>query len=291
MAILEVGLGGRLDAVNIVDADVSIVTSVDLDHQQYLGDTVEQIGIEKAHIYRPGKPAIFADTAIPQSVLDHAATIGARLHVLGRDYRLARLENQWQFIGTIMDVPVARHSLPLPALRGSYQLKNASAAIAALSALSAQLPVSQNHIKRGLLEVAWPGRMQVLPGQPTVVLDVAHNPHAARALDDALGSMAYFQNTFAVFGMRKDKDIRAVVSILKHRIDHWFIAGLGGERGTSSAELGALLTAEGIGNFSSYMSIAAAYAAAREKADQNDRILAFGSFLTVSALIEITEQR
>ena len=287
VSILEVGLGGRLDAVNIVDADVSIVVSVDLDHQSYLGNTREKIGFEKAHIYRAGRPAIFADADPPQALLDHANQIEADLRLLNRDFRYQVMGGQWQFFGR----DCARHSLPFPALRGGYQLKNASAALAALEALQHRLPVSQGQVKRGLLEIEWPGRMQVLPGRPVVVLDVAHNPHAARALDDALGSMEFYQNTYAVFGMLKDKDIDSVVEILKGRFDFWCIAGLesaAGARGANAELLAEKLEAHGqAGKFSRHVSIAQAYAAAREKAGENDRILVFGSFYTVAEILRL----
>ena len=288
VAILEVGLGGRLDAVNIVDADVSIVVSVDLDHQSYLGDTIEKIGMEKAHIYRAGRPAIFADVNPPSTLLAYAAQIGADLRLLNRDFRYSRMDGQWQFFGR----DAARHSLPFPALRGGYQLKNASAALAALETLHDKLPVSQAHIKRGLLEVAWPGRLQVLPGRPTVVLDVAHNPHAARALHDALGTMGFFENTIAVFGMLSDKDIDQVIGIMKDRIDFWCVAGLeksAGARGATSETLAQKLLAHGAaGKFSQHVNIGGAFAAARARAGQNDRILVFGSFYTVADVLGAT---
>ena len=288
-AILEVGLGGRLDAVNVIDADVSIVVSVDLDHQSYLGDTREKIGVEKAHIYRQNRPAIFADRDPPQSLIDHAQVIGADFQLLDRDYRYLVMDGQWQFYGR----NGTRHSLPFPALRGAYQLKNASAALAALEALQDRLPVSQGQVKRGLLEVEWPGRLQVLPGRPVVVLDVAHNPHAARALNDALGSMGFHPNTFAVFGMLNDKDIDAVIDIIKGRIDFWFIAGLeatAGPRGATVDALAAKLDAHGLaGRYSRHARIASAYAAAREKAGENDRILVFGSFHTVAEILQLAE--
>ncbi|MEP7156066.1 MAG: bifunctional tetrahydrofolate synthase/dihydrofolate synthase [Betaproteobacteria bacterium] len=289
VAILEVGLGGRLDAINIVDADVSIVVSVDLDHQSYLGDTREKIAVEKAHIYRPGRAAIFADVDPPQSLLNYANEIGADLRMLNRDYRYERMDGQWQFYGRSS----ARHSLPFPALRGPYQLKNASAALAALEALQERLPVSQGQVKRGLLEVEWPGRMHVLPGRPVVVLDVAHNPHAARALNDAMGTMGFHQNTIAVFGMLKDKDIDSVIDILMARIDFWCIAGLestAGERGAGVEMLAAKLEAHGqAGRYSRHASITRAYEAAREKAGENDRILVFGSFYTVAEILQLTQ--
>jgi dihydrofolate synthase/folylpolyglutamate synthase len=289
VAILEVGLGGRLDAVNIIDADVSIVVSVDLDHQSYLGNTREEIGFEKAHIYRAERPAIFADSNPPQSLLEHAKYIGADLRLLNRDFRYQVMDGQWQFFGKTS----ARHSLPFPALRGVYQLKNASAALVALEALQDRLPVSQGQVKRGLLEVEWPGRMQVLPGRPVVVLDVAHNPHAARALNDALGSMGFHANTYAVFGMLKDKDIDSVIEILMGRIDFWCIAGLdlaAGARGASLETLASKLEAHGLGDrFSRHVSVTKAYAAAREKAGENDRILVFGSFYTVAEILQLIQ--
>ena len=288
VAILEVGLGGRLDAINIIDADVSMVVSIDLDHQQYLGDTREKIGLEKAHIYRPDCVAIFADNNPPVSLVEYAESINAKLTMLGRDYQYQRMDSQWQFTGKIAGREVARHSLPIPALRGVYQLKNASGVIAALAALQDKLPVSIGHIKRGLLEVEWPGRMQVLPGRPSVVLDVAHNPHAARALEDALGTMGFYENTYAVFGMLKDKDIDAVIQTIKGRIDFWFIAGLASERGASASLLAEKLDAQGLqGKYSSYTRIAEAYAAARERAGENDRILVFGSFYTVADVMTV----
>ncbi len=290
VAILEVGLGGRLDAVNMVDADVSILTSVDLDHQQFLGDTREKIAFEKAHIYRAGKPAIFADLEPPLAVLNHATQIGAHLLLLGRDYQYQRMDNQWQFSGNIEGRECTRHALPVPALRGSYQLKNAAAAIAALAALQDKLPVSLGHIKRGLLEVEWPGRLQVLPGRPVVVLDVAHNPHAARALADALGTMGFHETTHAVFGMLRDKDIDAVIDLIHGRIDHWHIASLPGERGASAELLASKLRAHGVGDHvSTYTTIRSAFDGAREQAGQNDRILVFGSFLTVAEVLQIVK--
>jgi dihydrofolate synthase/folylpolyglutamate synthase len=290
IGILEVGLGGRLDAVNLVDGDVSIVASVDLDHQSYLGNTREEIGFEKAHIYRANKPAIFGDRDPPQRLIDYAKSIGARWFALDGEYRFRTLEGQWDFVAN----ETARRALPFPALRGAYQLKNASAALMAVECLQSKLPLSIGHIKRGLLEVDWPGRMQVLPGRPTVVLDVAHNPHAARALDHALGGMAFAENTYAVFGMLRDKDIDEVVGILKHRVDHWFIAGLEAAtpRGATVSELATLMTAQGLqGHFSSHLDIAAAYAAARERAGPNDRIVAFGSFFTVAEILRLAHQR
>ncbi len=281
--VLEVGLGGRLDAVNLVDADVSIVTSVDIDHIDYLGPTRELIGLEKAHIYRPGRAAICSDPRPPQSLLDHAERIGADLWRIGRDFNYQGDRQQWAYGGR----RVRRSGLPYPALRGANQLLNASGALAALEALVERLPVSQQAVRHGLLTVELPARFQILPGRPATILDVAHNPHAAAVLAENLDSMGYFPVTHAVFGMLGDKDIAGVVGKLGNRIDHWHVGPTPGPRGTSAAQIGSQLRAAGVGTASGqsiteHSTLADAYAAARDSASADDRILAFGSFLTVA---------
>ena len=281
--ILEVGLGGRLDAVNIFDADCSIVTSVDMDHMDYLGDTREKIGAEKAGIFRAGRPAIVADPAPPASVIAHATAIGADLLLIGRDFGYQGDRQQWQFWGR----GGKRPSLAYPALRGANQLLNASAALAALDILRDSLPVGMNQVRLGLASVELPGRFQVLPGRPSVILDVAHNPHAAAVLAENLSNMGFFPDTHAVFGMLGDKDIRGVCRALRGRIDHWHVAGLPGPRGTSAAQLQqAIVDSDAGGTISLYDTPRAAYAAARRQANDNDRIVAFGSFLTVADVMQ-----
>lgn len=278
-AILEVGLGGRLDAVNIVDPDCAIVLSVDLDHQAFLGIDRESIGFEKAGIFRPKRPAIFSDTDPPQSLVKHAESIGADLQLLGRDFRYETHERQWDFIGRRS----AKRALPIPALRGRWQLKNASAALAALDELAHRLPVSLGEIKRGLTLVRLPGRLQSLPGRPAMVLDVAHNPHAARSLAEGLGDMGFFENTFAVFGMLADKDIAGVVEAVRPRIDRWFVAAPEGDRAASAAQLAQAIARKAPGAPArSFATITAALQAAKDEAGPNDRIVVFGSFHTVA---------
>ncbi|WP_459618420.1 bifunctional tetrahydrofolate synthase/dihydrofolate synthase [Bordetella sp. 2513F-2] len=288
--VLEVGLGGRLDAVNIVDADCAIVTSVDLDHMDYLGDTREQIGYEKAHIFRPGTPAICSDPVPPQSLLDHAQSIGADLWLFGRDFNYSGDRQQWAYGGRSQRRP----ALAYPALRGANQLLNASAALAALESVRNRLPVPQQAVRVGLLQASLPGRFQILPGQPLVILDVAHNPHAAAVLAQNLDNMGFHPYTYAVFGMLSDKDVAAVVGKLAGRIDHWFCAGLPGPRGRSPHEMaqavqGALPAAPAGGEAPGVQACAdpaAAFAAARERAGEGDRIVVFGSFLTVAAVLQ-----
>jgi dihydrofolate synthase/folylpolyglutamate synthase len=218
LAVLEVGLGGRLDAVNAFDCDVAVIASVDLDHMEYLGDTREKIAFEKAGIFRRGKPAVVAEPDCPHSMTDHAAQIGAHLLLIDRDFDCAGDANQWRYRGP----GGTRGGLPFPALRGEHQLRNAAAALTALDTLRERLPLSMLDIRRGLLETDVAGRFQVLPGRPTVILDVAHNPHAARSLAENLKRMGLFRETVAVFGMLKDKDIAGVVDAVKGEIsfDH-----------------------------------------------------------------------
>ncbi|OXC91495.1 bifunctional tetrahydrofolate synthase/dihydrofolate synthase [Achromobacter sp. KAs 3-5] len=231
--VLEVGLGGRLDAVNIVDADCAIVTSVDLDHTDWLGDTREKIGFEKAHIYRSGRPAICSDPVPPQSLLDYVQEIGADLWLFGRDYNYSGDRQQWAYGGREQ----RRSAMAYPALRGANQLLNASAALAALESVRDRLPVQQQAVRLGLLQASLPGRFQILPGQPTVILDVAHNPHAAAVLAQNLDNMGFHPYTHAVFGMLNDKDLAGVVAKLGSRVDYWYCAGLPGPRGTPGQAL------------------------------------------------------
>ncbi|APV51609.1 bifunctional tetrahydrofolate synthase/dihydrofolate synthase [Betaproteobacteria bacterium GR16-43] len=283
-AILEVGLGGRLDAVNIVDADVSVVTSIDLDHQAYLGDTREAIGFEKAGIFRAGRPAIFGDRNPPDTLVAHANAIGAKLQVLGKDFGFEARERQWDFLGRLG----AKRALPVPALRGHWQLKNASSALAALDEVAADLPISLGEVKRGLTLVQLPGRLQVLPGRPTIVLDVAHNPHAARSLADGLLDMGYYEKTIAVFAMLGDKDIGGVVDALKGRIDQWFVTTVVNDRAAPASQLAEVLAKRGhAGTTRTFATVASALDAARREAGPNDRILVFGTFPAVAEALRI----
>jgi dihydrofolate synthase / folylpolyglutamate synthase len=282
-AVLEVGLGGRLDAVNAFDPDCALVTSVALDHLDYLGSTVEAIGYEKAGIFRAGKPAVFSDQRPPMSLTDHAARIGADLLLLDRDFGFVRQDTQWQFWGR----HGKHYGLPYPALRGVYQLRNACAALVALGELREVLPVALQDIKRGFTEVDLPGRFQVLPGQPAVVLDVAHNPHAVGMLAANLAAMPARGKTYAVFGMLKDKDIRGAIEAIAQPIDHWFIAPIAASRGATTALLMRTFAELGLEpRTAAFDSLRAAYAAACRGATQDDRIVAFGSFYTVAEILQ-----
>ncbi|WGG51875.1 bifunctional tetrahydrofolate synthase/dihydrofolate synthase [Rugamonas sp. DEMB1] len=285
VVILEVGLGGRLDAVNVIDADVAIVTSVDIDHTDYLGDTREAIGFEKAGIFRAGKTAICSDPVPPQSLIAHAEAIGADLWLMGRDFNYSGDKQQWNYGGRSQ----RRNSLAYPSLRGANQILNAAAVLAALEALKLQLPVGAQEVRTGLVTVELPGRFQVLPGRPTVILDVAHNPHAASALNQNLGNMGYHAYTYAVFGSMHDKDIDGVIAAMGEHVDHWCLATLPSPRAASATELAGRVQAVQPERDERTINIfddpAQAYANALSRAGENDRIVVFGSFLTVAGVM------
>ncbi len=288
--ILEVGLGGRLDAVNLFDADCSIVTSVAMDHMDFLGDTREAIGFEKAGIFRAGRAAVCGDPQPPASLVEHALTIGAELWISGRDFGFGGDRQQWGY-WRYAEPPaqgplVKRGGLAYPALRGTNQLLNASAVITALECLRTRLPVSMQHLRQGLMLVEVPGRFQVLPGRPAVVLDVAHNPQAAGVLAENLGSMGFYPETWAVLGMLADKDVEGVCALMAGRVDHWLLADLPGPRGLAAESLvGRLRAAGGKGDMHCFSSPAEAFAAAQKAAQEGDRIVVFGSFLTVADVL------
>jgi dihydrofolate synthase/folylpolyglutamate synthase len=288
-AILEVGLGGRLDAVNAWEPDISIVTTVALDHMEWLGPDRESIGFEKAGIFRAGRPAFCADPDPPQRLRAHAEAIGADLRLFGRDFGFARdLENrlQWRW-WCRSGSRVVRRSLAFPGLRGPTQLFNATVALAALEALGERLPVTMQAIRPGLIETELPGRFQVVPGRPAIVLDVGHNPQAIRVLADNLAGMGFFDRTHAVVGMLADKDIAGALAPLQGKVDFWHAASLGGPRGTTAEALAGFIRGNGLGGeVLCHPSPQAALQAARERVTESDRILVFGSFYTVAGALE-----
>ena len=285
VAILEVGLGGRLDAVNVVDADCAIVTSIDLDHMEFLGPDREAIGFEKAGIMRAGRPAIVSDPMPPDSVVRHAQDIGADLWRSGVDFNFTGDQQQWSWAGR-----GKRYSgMAYPALRGANQLVNAAGVLAAFSALRDRLPITAQAVRNGLAMVELPGRFQIVPGQPTLVLDVAHNPHAVAALAANLDAMGFFPATHAVFGAMADKDIADILQRMAPLVEHWYFCDLPGARAAKAADLLALW--QGINTrkdvaASTYPAPAQAMAAAVAQAAPTDRILVFGSFLTVGGVLE-----
>lgn len=284
VAILEVGLGGRLDAVNVVDTDCAVITCIDIDHIEYLGPDRETIGREKAGIMRPGKPAIVADPMPPQSVIDHAAAIGAELWVQGQQFSFSGDKQQWQFEcqGRRMG------GLAYPALRGANQLINASGVLAALQALRPELPVTAQAIRAGLATVELAGRFQVLAGQPTRVFDVAHNPHATATLVASLDAQGFFPNTRVVFGAMADKDLLPMIQRMAPLVDHWMLTDLPGGRAAKASDLERMVRSLPLRSHvqvSLHTSPEQAWQKALEISDPADRIVVFGSFVTVGAVL------
>jgi dihydrofolate synthase/folylpolyglutamate synthase len=287
LVVLEVGLGGRLDAVNVIDADCSVVTSIDIDHVDYLGPDRESIGFEKAGIARAGKPLIVSDPMPPQSLLDYAALIGADVWRLGKDFHFAGDRQQWSWAGRAKRYS----SLAYPALRGANQLLNASGALAAFEALREQVPINAQAVRSGLALVELPGRFQTVPGQPSLVLDVAHNPHAVAALAQNLDQMGFFPRTHAVFGAMHDKDSAGMLKHMAPFVDYWYFCDLPTPRAATAEQLQGLLESlhlKGPGpvTSSTFESPVAALTAALGAADPADRIAVFGSFFTVGGVLK-----
>ncbi|MCB1802687.1 MAG: bifunctional tetrahydrofolate synthase/dihydrofolate synthase [Gammaproteobacteria bacterium] len=279
--VLEVGLGGRLDAVNIVDADVALITGIALDHQAWLGNDREAIGHEKAGVMRRARPAIFSGRDIPNSVREHAAAVGANLLVAGEDYRVQRHGEQWDLVAPGQ----VRRALPLPGLRGAVQVENAAGALLAIDRLADRLPVDQSAVRQGLLSARVRGRFEVRPGSPTWILDVAHNAQAAQTLSDTLGGMFTQGDRLAVCGMLEDKDAAAVAAALADRFDRWYLVDLSDQpRGLDSAVLAERIVPV-IGKERIVATGSPEDVLARVEADckDGDSVVVFGSFLTVAA--------
>ncbi|MGH8829723.1 MAG: bifunctional tetrahydrofolate synthase/dihydrofolate synthase [Polaromonas sp.] len=285
VVILEVGLGGRLDAVNILDTDCAVITSIDLDHMEFLGPDRESIGREKAGIMRAGRPVVVSDPVPPQSILDHAAKVGADLWRLGHDFNFSGDKQQWGWAGR-----GRRYAgLAYPALRGANQLLNASGVLAALTALRGRLPVTAQAVRNGLSMVELPGRFQIIPGQPTLVLDVAHNPHAVAALAENLDAMGFYPCTHAVFGAMADKDLAPMLARVGPLIDKWYFTDLPTARAASGEDLRAkwqAVNSRSDVTASAYKDPEEALQAAIKAADPADRIVVFGSFYTVGGILK-----
>jgi len=279
------------DAVNAFDADCAVITSIAIDHTEYLGATREAIGFEKAGIMRAGRPVVVSDPLPPQSVIDHATAVGADLWLSGRDFRFAGDRQQWNWAGR-----ERRYSgVAYPALRGANQLLNAAGVLAAFEALRDSLPISAQAVRGGLAHVELAGRFQIVPGEPTLVLDVAHNPHAVAALAHNLDQMGFYPRTHAVFGAMGDKDIAAMLCRMTPLVDSWHFTDLPTPRAASARRLhelhaGLVRTGQARGPVDVRAACHArpvlALNAALEAADPADRILVFGSFFTVGGVLE-----
>ncbi len=286
VVILEVGLGGRLDATNVYDPDVSVVTTIDLDHMDFLGSNREAIGREKAGIFRRSVPVVCGDSAPPASLVSYAAELGSPLFQMGREFGYLRQEQQWLFWTQAPGKTASRRSgLAHPGLRGNNQLANAATALQVIDLLHDCLPVAMKDIRQGLIDVELAGRFQALPGRPTIILDVAHNPQAARTLAENLGNTGFHPRTWAVFGMLADKDIDQVIDAVKGRITDWLPVPLESRRAASADFLADRLEAAQTTIAGRFSNPIEALRYAQDHAGEDDRILVFGSFLTVAAVL------
>ncbi|MDP1766421.1 MAG: bifunctional tetrahydrofolate synthase/dihydrofolate synthase [Methylotenera sp.] len=299
VAILEIGLGGRLDAVNAIEPNCAIVTSVDLDHQEFLGNTRESIGFEKAGVYRTLVPAICGDDNPPASLVAHAHEIQADFMCIHQDFDCILdiedldAQDKWRFIsGTQADGETV-YTLPLPALQGRYQLNNAACAIAAVESMQLSLPVGQVSIASAMHQVGLVGRFQTISKSPYVILDVAHNPHAARALSENLkAGKLHDGKTIAVFAMLADKDVKGVVEAVINEIDIWYVASIDHLRGSIATDLAAVVTeVDRHANVKTFEHAGNAFQQACIDASENDKIIAFGSFFTVSSVMQAINDR
>jgi dihydrofolate synthase/folylpolyglutamate synthase len=283
VVILEVGMGGRLDATNAVDTDCALIVSIDLDHREWLGETRDEIGREKAGIVRPGKPVVIGDRAVPRGVLELAAERGAQPYVLGRDFDFRREGSRWRRTGTAGSAP----PLPLPPFGGDEQFANAASCAAVVEVVAGSLPVADAALAAGIENAVLRGRLERhLVDGVDWVFDVGHNPAAAAMLATSLERLPVVGRTWVVFAAMRDKDLAGVVQPLKPAAAGWFVAQASADRGATGAELGTLLESVGAANVVVADDVAAACAAARGAASQGDRVVVYGSFLTVAAAME-----
>ncbi len=285
VAIYEVGLGGRLDAVNILDAEVAIVTSIGIDHVQWLGSTRESIGFEKAGVFRANRPAICGDANPPNSLIEYAEKLGTELLLINKDYSYKKKnDDMWSFSGEnlIWD------GLPMPSLYGEKQIGNAATALMALIQLDDNLAVTRESVDRGLSNTSLPGRFQRIPGPCEIILDVAHNLDSAKVLVDNLRELKPASKTIAVFAVLADKDVCGIIECVGGLFDEWHISQLDSERALDKESLKKQLD-NCCRNcvIYSYSSISEAYNAVKNKLDESMRIVVFGSFLTVAEVLSL----
>jgi len=300
LAVLEVGLGGRLDAVNIFDPLIALVTTIDIDHVELLGNDRESIGFEKAGIFRPQRPAVCSDTHPPQSLIQHAEQLQTRLYCLDRDFNYTKTSDQAWSLQMIKSSPWLTDfvQLPLPGLFGDFQLQNAAGALMVIKLLKQEkidsslskvrnFLIPDSAIHQGLVTAKLLGRFQVLPGRVTRILDVAHNPKGAQVFSKLLNQTAGAGATHAVVGLLKDKDIAGIFKNIQSCITHWHVAPLNVPRAASAECLVEHLTAIGANQIDSYSSITEAYRYLQNHAKDGDRIVVFGSFYTVAEVLSV----
>lgn len=282
IAICEVGLGGLKDTTNLFEPDISAITGIALDHCEQLGKTVEEIGLQKAGIFRPKKPSFFGSNNIPVSVTNYATKINTRLSRFGIDFDFRRHQNCWDFISDNTKL----YSLPFPALRGVEQLNNAALALAILTKLKSNFPLSISQIKQGLLTVRLYGRFQVLPGMPQIVLDTAHNPQAVDIMMQNMLQLPFAKTEIALFAISEDKSWHEIIAACKDTFSKWILAPLGNDRGCPPQKIKQALCSYGINekNIIVYEQMSDAFHQTVKRLNQDDRLICFGSFLVVEAV-------
>lgn len=289
VVVLEVGMGGRLDAVNILDPDLALVTTIGLDHTEWLGSTLHEIAREKAGIMRSGKPVVCASPSASELLFDHARRLHAAIYVSGIDfsYRNNGASWDWWREGRRME------ELPLPCLQGEYQLQNAAGVIMALTLMQSWLAVERGAVEQGLQAAQVRGRFQVIPGTPGIVLDVAHNVEAVQVFVENLRRLPRAGQTKAVFGMMSDKDVKSVVAVVAPLVDEWYLADLGVSRGMPTARLSEIIAAVALDNvkITQYSNAVTAFEGAMADASAGDTVLVFGSFWLVGDILPLVERK
>ena len=285
LAVLEVGMGGRLDAVNAVDASVALVTSIAIDHELWLGADRECIAKEKAGIFRPGRPAICADPEPPRAISECARNVGAELYQLGTDFRMEKDERGWRWVGPEDSIS----GLATPALTGSFQSNNVAGAIMALMSLKPLQQITADQFRSALASVRMRGRFELIEGSPEIILDVAHNMASITGLKNNLNDRPCPGRTLAVCGMLKDKPVRGMSRLLGPVVDEWHVASIHDARGCSAQELAREMEAGAAIPVLTHDSVVSAFKAAQRAANPADRIVVFGSFHTVGDIIRVLE--
>lgn len=277
--LLEVGLGGRLDAVNIVDPDVALITSISIDHVEWLGGTREAIGQEKAGIFRAAIPAIIGDPDPPESLIQSAAEQHALLYCIGKNFDYKKQTTGWDWFSGDLQML----QLPEPGLKGEHQYRNASSVILAATKMAEKLPVTEASIKQGLENVRLAGRFQFIDGEIPVLLDVGHNPQAVKTLADYVAAVFPGKRIHAVFSMMKDKDIAGVLEIMNHVVYDWFFAPLANPRAATESVMREIFSQSSVGRVSfGFSGFTEAFSAAKNQSREGDLLLVFGSFFLVS---------
>ena len=283
VAVLEVGLGGRLDATNIIDSDISIITSIGIDHTEFLGDTIDSIALEKAGVMRSFKKCIFAQENPPSVLYKYSKNRSVNLLTHNNDYTITRYSDSWSIVSKAMEI----HDIPNLKMIGDYQYNYAAASVIALDDILPEALSNQELLRNALCDTTIPGRFQYLQHSPDIILDVAHNEDAAKSLATNIKRLDY-KTIHVVLGILADKDVYSIVKPFTLLVDHWHIGTIGSERGMNAEEIKFRIKSLFKNKFSiqTYNSVTSAYNGAIYQQDDNTLILVYGSFYTVSEALQ-----